>query len=439
MNFDAIWDTPGYFYALGYSLSTAVLVLFADRSKPLRRALSCLALLIFLLPFSIATKGTWGLPFIASMAVMLAAILYCVYINVGDALVSLFGGVKAFIYGEFAASLCWQIYYSLALNRPALQTWPWLLGIMLAAFAVIQGAIYLMERSLHRDGMHLSLMPRDLIVEALIAASVYVVSNLGYIDPTSLFSGSYARDIFAIRTLVDLSGVAMIYAQHWQLIEVQARFEKDTLHGIMQMQYEAYQLSRESIDMVNQKYHDLKHQIALLKAQAAPGKAEARLDQMEKDIKRYEARHQTGNSVLDAVLTNKSLTCQNSDIELKYIADGRALALFDDMEIASLFGNMLDNAIESVQRIPEKERRLIRLYVSAEKGFLRIRIENTCEEKLRFIDGMPVTTKRDKRYHGFGMKSMRRTVEQHGGSLVADQRDNWFELKILVPLPGGAS
>ena len=131
MNFDAIWDTPGYFYALGYSLSTAVLVLFADRSKPLRRALSCLALLIFLLPFSIATKGTWGLPFIASMAVMLAAILYCVYINVGDALVSLFGGVKAFIYGEFAASLCWQIYYSLALNRPALQTWPWLLGIML--------------------------------------------------------------------------------------------------------------------------------------------------------------------------------------------------------------------------------------------------------------------------------------------------------------------
>ena len=47
---------------------------------------------------------------------------------------------------------------------------------------------------------------------------------------------------------------------------------------------------------------------------------------------------------------------------------------------------------------------------------------------------MPMTTKRDKRYHGFGMKSMRRTVEKYGGSIVAGQRENWFELKILIPL-----
>ena len=104
------------------------------------------------------------------------------------------------------------------------------------------------------------------------------------------------------------------------------------------------------------------------------------------------------------------------------------------MEIAALFGNMLDNAIESTERISDAQKRLIRLYVTAEKGFLRIRIENTCAEQLRFVDGMPVTTKRDKRYHGFGMKSMRRTVEKHGGSIVADQRDDWFELKILIPL-----
>ena len=110
--------------------------------------------------------------------------------------------------------------------------------------------------------------------------------------------------------------------------------------------------------------------------------------------------------------------------------------MMNDMEIAALFGNMLDNAIESVERVTDPEKRLIRLYVSAEKGFLRIRIENCCEEKLRFAGGLPVTTKQDRRYHGFGMKSMQHTVEKYGGSMVASQEGSWFALKILIPMGG---
>ena len=190
----------------------------------------------------------------------------------------------------------------------------------------------------------------------------------------------------------------------------------------------------EIIDMVNRKYHDLKHQIAFLRSQTSAEKTEAYLSRMESEIRSYEAQHRTGNPVLDALLTNKSLYCQNHDIELKYIADGRPLRMMDDMEIAALFGNMLDNAVEGVSRVEDPNKRLVRLYVAAEKGFLRIRIENYCEEKIHFINGMPVTTKRDKRYHGFGMKSMQRTVEKYGGSMVASLKDNWFELKILIPI-----
>ena len=107
----------------------------------------------------------------------------------------------------------------------------------------------------------------------------------------------------------------------------------------------------------------------------------------------------------------------------------------DDMDLSALFGNMLDNALECVERIEDAPRRLVRLYVGGEKGFLRIRLENTCDWPVRFSDGLPLTDKPDKRQHGFGMKSMRRTVEKYGGSLVASQQDGWFILKILVPLP----
>ena len=83
---------------------------------------------------------------------------------------------------------------------------------------------------------------------------------------------SFVMDIFIIRTLVDLSGIAVLYAYHIQVKEVQIRFEKDALHNIMEMQYKNYQLSKENIDMVNQKYHDLKHQINILKTQSYTGK-----------------------------------------------------------------------------------------------------------------------------------------------------------------------
>ena len=50
------------------------------------------------------------------------------------------------------------------------------------------------------------------------------------------------------------------------------------------------------------------------------------------------------------------------------------------------------------------------------------------------LKGIPQTTKKDKRFHGFGMKSIQSTVKKYGGSVTAGVRDNWFELRILIPL-----
>ena len=235
---------------------------------------------------------------------------------------------------------------------------------------------------------------------------------------------------------MDLSGIAVLYAYHVQVKEIQIRFEKDTLHNIMEMQYKNYQLSKENIDMVNRKYHDLKHQINLLKTQAYVGKSTSYLEKMEREIRVYETQNKTGNQILDAVLTNKAMICQNKEIELKFIVDGGALSFMEDMDVSALFGNMLDNAIESAEKQREKQKRLIWLYVTKEKQFVRIRTENYCDEKVRFKNGMPVTTKKDRCLHGYGMKSIKSTVEKYHGSVVAAQENNWFELKILLPAGG---
>lgn len=436
MNAGEVLNTPGYYYAIAYAISEFVIA--GSNEKKLKGwklgAVSCVQFVLLLL-FMTWTHGVRNALFIPAMVVIIALIYFYIYIcNRFTAREAGFFCVKAFINGEFAASLCWQIFYYIHNLTGCGFWWEWV--IMGAVYGALFGILFLMERYLKKDIEELNVTRREFLVVVIVAASVFGMSNLSYLDQNGLFSGRFVMDIFIIRTLVDLSGMAVLYAYHIQVKEMQMRLEKDALRNIMEMQYKNYQLSRESIDVVNQKYHDLKHQINLLRSQADTGKSREYLDQMEHEIKVYETQNKTGNQILDAVLTNKSMVCQKREIELKVIMEGQSLSFMEDMDISALFGNMLDNAIESVSRQKEKEKRLIWLYVSREKQFVRIRTENYCDEKIQFRNGMPVTTKKDKRLHGYGMKSICATVEKYGGSTVACQKDNWFELKILIPVSG---
>ena len=437
MNTAEVLNTPGYYYAIAYALSVFVITCTNERKigRWKLAAVSCaqFALLLF---FMTVTDGVRQELFVPSMSLIVLLLLGYIYIcNDFSLREAGFYFVKAFINGEFAASLCWQIYYYLRYIRGIqgeLLKWVELILV----YAVIFTILALMELNLKKDLEELHITRRELLVVIIIAASVFAMSNLSYLDQNGLFSGTFVMDIFIIRTLVDLSGIAVLYAYHVQVKEIQIRFEKETLHNIMEMQYKNYQLSKENIDMVNRKYHDLKHQINLLKTQAYVGKSTSYLEKMEREIRVYETQNKTGNQILDAVLTNKAMICQNKEIELKFIVDGGALSFMEDMDVSALFGNMLDNAIESAEKQREKQKRLIWLYVTKEKQFVRIRTENYCDEKIQFKNGMPVTTKKDRRLHGYGMKSIKSTVEKYHGSVVAAQENNWFELKILLPAGG---
>ena len=437
MNTAEVLNTPGYYYAIAYALSVFVITCTNERKigRWKLAAVSC-AQFSLLLFFMTVTDGVRQELFVPSMLLIVLLLLGYIYIcNDFSLREAGFYFVKAFINGEFAASLCWQIYYYLRYVRGMqgeLLKWVELILV----YAVIFTMLALMELNLKKDLEELHITRRELLVVIIIAASVFAMSNLSYLDQNGLFSGTFVMDIFIIRTLVDLSGIAVLYAYHVQVKEIQIRFEKETLHNIMEMQYKNYQLSKENIDMVNRKYHDLKHQINLLKTQVYVGKSTSYLEKMEREIRVYETQNKTGNQILDAVLTNKAMICQNKEIELKFIVDGGALSFMEDMDVSALFGNMLDNAIESAEKQREKQKRLIWLYVTKEKQFVRIRTENYCDEKIQFKNGMPVTTKKDRRLHGYGMKSIKSTVEKYHGSVVAAQENNWFELKILLPAGG---
>lgn len=350
---------------------------------------------------------------------------------------SVYYAARAFILGGFSASLAWQLYTYFRQGKPVLYTlWVQCLFLLLS-YGAVYGVMLLLERRQRRGLAEMTVSPLACASAVLIAVVIYVFSSLSFSTLDTPFGGASDAEAFNIRTLVYLGGVAILYAYHLQLYENYSHQEVEALQNMLNMQYANYCVSQESIDLINRKYHDLKHQIAILRSEVGTEQRLEYLDQMEQEIRAYEAQNKTGNKVLDTILTSKSLRCQNQGIKLTCVADGALLDFMDVMDLSSLFGNALDNAIEGVSKVPEPEERLIHLSVTQEKQFLRIRVENRCQGQVELRRGLPGTTKKDKRFHGFGLKSICATAAKYGGSATVRAENSWFELRVLIPLTAG--
>lgn len=346
---------------------------------------------------------------------------------------SCYYGFFAFVIAECLASLEWQLFNFLFEKGQGEALWIQGIFMITTYVIVVFGMWNIMRGRVPSDG-YLDVNRKDWATALFIAIVVFAVSNISFVTRDTPFSGVYSREIANIRTLVDIAGVAMLYAHFVLCCENKIRMELESVQNVLQNQYAQYKQSRESIDLINYKYHDLKHQIEVLRKEQDPEKRNAFLNQMEDEIKQYELTNKTGNGVLDTVLTSKSMYCDKHGITLTSVVDGQLLDFMETMDICSIFGNALDNAIESVLKMKEKEKRLIHITVSKQKAFLLIRVENYFEGDLEFSKGQLKTTKADKPFHGYGIKSIRYTVNKYDGAVDIESKDNWFNLRILIPL-----
>ncbi len=340
--------------------------------------------------------------------------------------------MMGFVLAEFTASLSWQLTCYLG------EGVFWNRILVLVVFVGFHIVIWmLLKGKMPKDGK-MYINSREFWSAFIISIAVFALSNLSFLSIETPFSSSYANEIAIIRTLVDFGGVAILYAHLLQCCEIRIRKELESVESVLQTQYLQYQMSKQSIDMINMKYHDLKHQINVLRQEEDPDKRMDFLDKMEEEIHLYEAQNKTGNKVLDTVLTSKNLACDKLGITFTAVADGKLLDFMDTMDICSIFGNALDNAIECEKKIAESEKRLIHVTVSRQMSFLMIRIENYFEGDLSYRGGSLATTKADKHMHGYGVKSIYYTAEKYGGAVNINHKDNWFELQILIPIEEGA-
>lgn len=117
------------------------------------------------------------------------------------------------------------------------------------------------------------------------------------------------------------------------------------------------------------------------------------------------------------------------------VVDGASMDFMNPVDLYTIMGNAMDNAMEAVSKFERPHLRIIDVLVHVRQRFLVISITNPMKEPPSFEDGLPVSTKEPDGFHGFGIRSIRSTVQKYGGETVIDTGDGFFCLSITIPLP----
>ena len=353
----------------------------------------------------------WILVMAAAFFLMFLYVFLCADVSTKGAV---YGTVAAFLHAELAASLEWQLHFWLLRRIPLGSAFSVLL--LVTVYLIVFSLFYYLSRRHITEEFINGLTWKEVTSISILMLFVFAFSNLSFFLSGSPFSGRVQEDIFAIRTLADGFGIAVYWGFQINISELLTQKELYAMRHVLSSQYEQFRNYQESDEMLHMMQHDLKHQIEGLRGETNEQKKEAWLDQIEN------------------ILSAKLRKARQLDVRITCVADGALLNKLHVTDICTIFGNALDNALESVVMIPDPQKRLIHVSVSAQKNFIFINIANTLGTDLIESEDSLLTTKEDKKNHGYGLKGIRYAVGKYGGHVTYKAEDGWFRLNILIPM-----
>lgn len=307
----------------------------------------------------------------------------------------------------------------------AVNFFPWLLSYVITDLIIY----FVFAKSIKKT--------RDITASNSIATTILfavtIIVAIVVRSITSQFAAAHPRLFSAMGVCNIFCCLTVLFAQFLIGSNIAAKKENEAIKHMSYLKMKQYEFTKENIDIINIKCHDLKHQILQLKS---GGNVDSNyIKQLSDSISFYDSVVKTGCEPLDVILTDKNMYCTKNQVQLSIIADGAKLNFMEVSDIYSLFGNLLENAIEYVTSLPV-DKRIIKLAITSVGNLLNINVKNYFEEgaKVKFVDGLPQTTKGSTAVHGYGLKSIRAIALKYGGSFQVLVQDHQFIVSLLIPV-----
>lgn len=249
------------------------------------------------------------------------------------------------------------------------------------------------------------------------AKSTYEYIDMNIVINWLLF---FSTTIFTLFSLI-------VYIRYLKVSE-----EKKNIEIRNRATAENYKEMAQNYKKNSQLYHDMKNHILIINNLLEKGDNK----QAEKYIKtiyeivKVKNYTWTGNDIIDCIINIKKTNCEQENITLLIDTDPIYIEL-DAFVISTIFSNLLDNAIEASSKL-ECESPIVTVSIRCINDMIITKIENSIKKIPLTVDGNLVTQKRDKKEHGWGIKSVEEVVEKIGGVFTYSFNANTFTAIVTL-------
>lgn len=214
----------------------------------------------------------------------------------------------------------------------------------------------------------------------------------------------------------------------------QTKLEYELMKEKEKYSKESMEIIKRSNEELREFKHDLKNYLLPLQEametmpQSEMVKVWEKINQKIEDV---QTLIQTGNSYVDSMINTKITLARSEKVDVKCTILSKMEGI-DDLEFCTVFGNLMDNAIEAGRKVTEKKEIII--FVEEKMGYLRLEIQNKIEKSVLNENSSLNTTKKDTSSHGIGHKSVKRTMQKVGGALKYYETGDLFCAEAVFPI-----
>ena len=257
------------------------------------------------------------------------------------------------------------------------------------------------------------------------AAFIVVAVCLSHFAESNLSWANYAWNYFYLSAICCLFAVLVLIMNLMNCKYKRLEEEKHAIEQLLKKEEIQYERAKLNLERIKIRCHDLKYLQEVI--------SEDEKEKLENEIKELQAMYYTGNKAVDVTLSEKALLCANEGIRFLCSVDGKCLDGLTPYHVYSLLGNAIDNAVESLMKVEDKEKRILRINMGMRGDMSILQVENYTAEPVEIVDGEIVTTKKDKENHGWGLKSIKNIVKEYDGNMHVSATEDQFKLTIMFP------
>ncbi|MCR4591042.1 MAG: GHKL domain-containing protein [Lachnospiraceae bacterium] len=252
------------------------------------------------------------------------------------------------------------------------------------------------------------------------------------------FSG-YGEDILFFYPIIYLVSVFIAWIQQYEIVynhneelraeEAEKMRQQDRLKN-MEKELRAYE---ENIKLVNRHQHDMRHYTRVLRQMLNEGDSEKALNYLEDlddSLSNVPSMTYCDNRLINGILSVYHERLRKLNCHMKIRAGVPEKLSITDFDLSALISNILENAAEALEKLPEYERTMD-VKLDHANGKLKGMIVNSCVPGTKFNEeGLPESTKKIK--SGIGTKNIRMVAEKYGGTVGFDEKDGCFTTKFVL-------